>query len=751
MKLSVIGGGPAGLYFSLLMKKACPHHQVTLCERNRPNDTFGWGVVFSNETLGNLERADPESFARITKAFAYWDDIDTHFRGRIIRSSGHGFCGLARRELLQILQQRCVEVGVEMRFSSECDDPRSLADADLVIAADGINSRTREVFGEHFKPTVVENEAKFIWLGTDKRLEAFTFIIRENQDGLFQVHAYPFDSQTSTFIVETDAQSWARAGFDRRTTEESVAYLEELFAPELAGHRLLTNKSIWRNFRTVKCERWSHENFVLIGDAAHTAHFSIGSGTKIAMEDAICLVERLTPAGSADEVQQALAGYYEDRWLDVAKLQRAARVSRTWFEEIGRYKQFAPEQMVMSLLTRSKRVTYQNLRLRDPEYIGSYDRWFADGNGCGEQDPPPPPMFTPFRVRDMELNNRVVVSPMCQYSAEDGKIDDWNLVHLGSRALGGAGLVITEMTDVSRDGRITPGCAGMYQQEHVAAWRRVVEFVHRHSQAKIGIQLAHAGRKAATRVLWEGMDKPLPPEQAENWPVISASALAWSSENRVPRAMTRDDMDTVRDDFVRAIKMSQEAGFDMVELHFAHGYLLSSFISPLSNTREDAYGGSLENRMRFPLEVFDAARAAWPEGKPMFVRISATDWVPGGVDGDEAVAIGRMLKAHGCDVVDVSAGQTSKQAQPIYGRMFQTPFSDRIRNEAEIPTMAVGNIQGWDHVNTIIASGRADLCALARPHLRDPYLTLHAAIDQGYEGDAVYWPNQYLSGKPPKA
>jgi len=750
VKLSVIGGGPAGLYFSLLMKKACPDHQVTLCERNRPDDTFGWGVVFSNETLGNLERADPESFTRITEAFAYWDDIDTHFRGRIIRSSGHGFCGLARRQLLQILQQRCVEVGVQMQFSRECEDPRSLADADVVVAADGINSQTRSLFSEHFKPTVVENDAKFIWLGTDKRLEAFTFIIRENQDGLFQVHAYPFDSNTSTFIVETDSESWARAGFDRRTTAESVAYLEELFAPELAGHRLLTNKSMWRNFRTVKCEHWSHENFVLIGDAAHTAHFSIGSGTKIAMEDAICLVDRLTPARSATEIQAALAHYYEDRWLDVAKLQRAARVSRTWFEEIGRYKGFAPEQMVMSLLTRSKRVTYQNLRLRDPDYVGSYDRWFADGHGCGDQEPPPPPMFTPFRVREMALKNRVVVSPMCQYSAEDGEIDDWHLVHLGSRALGGAGLVLTEMTDISRDGRITPGCTGMYKQEHVAAWRRVVDFVHRHSEAKIGIQLAHAGRKAATKVLWEGMDKPLPPEQTENWPILSASAIAWAPENRVPRAMTRADMEAVRDDFVRAVKMSQEAGFDMVELHFAHGYLLSSYISPLSNTRDDAYGGSLENRMRFPLEVFDAARAAWPEGKPMFVRISATDWVPGGVDGDEAVAIGRMLKAHGCDVVDVSAGQTSKRAEPMYGRMFQTPFSDRIRNEAGIPTMAVGNIQGWDHVNTIIASGRADLCALARPHLRDPYLTLHAAIEQDYEGDAVYWPNQYLAGKPPK-
>ncbi len=751
MKFSVIGGGPAGLYFSLLMKKACPQHEVKLWERNRPNDTFGWGVVFSNETLGNLERADPESFARITEAFAYWDDIDTHFAGKMIRSSGHGFCGLARRQLLQILQERCAEVGVHMQFSHECSDPTQFADADVVIAADGINSLVRSTFAEHFKPSVEINEAKFIWLGTDKRLQAFTFIIRENADGLFQVHAYPFDSKTSTFIVETDSETWARAGFDKKTTEQSVAYLEELFAPELDGHKLLTNKSIWRNFRTVKCERWSYNNFVLIGDAAHTAHFSIGSGTKLAMEDAICLVERLAPLSSPEGLQAALAQYYEDRWLDVAKLQRAARVSRTWFEEISRYKQFSPEQMVMSLLTRSKRVTYQNLRLRDAEYIAGYDRWFADNHGCTHIDPAPPPMFTPFAVRGMKLKNRVVVSPMCQYSAEDGLIDDWHLVHIGSRALGGAGLVLTEMTDVSREGRITPGCAGMYRPEHVAAWRRVVNFVHTHSEAKIGLQLAHAGRKAATKLMWDGMDEPLPPEQTADWPVISASAIPWTPQNQVPKAMDRADMDAVRDDFVRAVEMAQEAGFDMVELHFAHGYLLSSFISPLSNTRTDEYGGSLENRMRFALEVFDAARAAWPEDKPMFVRISATDWVPGGVDGNEAVEIAKMLKAHGCDVVDVSAGQTSTEAQPIYGRMFQTPFSDRIRNEAHIPTMAVGNIQGWDHVNTIIASGRADLCALARPHLRDPYLTLHAAIDQGYDGEAVFWPKQYLSSKPPRS
>ncbi len=744
MKISVIGGGPGGLYFSLLMKKAYPAYEVEVVERNRADDTFGWGVVFSDGTLGNLEEADPESYQMIRESFVHWDDIDTYFADQVIRSGGHGFCGLARRRLLAILQERCEQVGVKVEYQRESAGPEDFADADLIVAADGINSVTRNRYAEAFKPSVEVNKAKFIWLGTTRTFEAFTFIIRENEHGLFQVHAYPFDAETSTFIVETDEDSWRRAGLDEMTIEEGVAYLERLFAPELQGHRLLTNKSDWINFRTVKCERWSTGNIVLIGDAVHTAHFSIGSGTKLAMEDAIVLCDALKEFGR--DVPKALEAYYDRRWLDVAKLQRAAKVSRRWFEEISRYKQFHPQQLVLSMMTRSKRVTHENLRIRDEDYIARFDRWFADGHGAAGVEPAPPPMFTPFTLRGMKLRNRVVVSPMCQYSADDGTISDWHLVHLGSRAIGGAGLVIAEMTDVSRDGRISPGCAGLYKPEHAAAWKRVVDFVHAHSEAKIGVQLGHAGRKGSTKVLWEGYNAPL---DEGNWELIGPSAIPWSAALQTPRPMTRADMDQVKADYVRAAEMALEAGFDMLELHCAHGYLLSSFISPLTNTREDEYGGSLENRARFPLEVFDAIRAVWPDERPISVRISATDWVDeGGFTEDDAVALGRLLKQRGVDLVDVSAGQTTPDGKPIYGRMFQTPFSDRIRNEVGIATIAVGNIQGWDHVNTIIGSGRADLCALARPHLLDPYLTLRAAAEQGYAGAGVHWPNQYISVKP---
>lgn len=740
MKIAVIGGGPGGLFASLLLKKAYPAAEVTVIERNRPDDTFGWGVVFSKETLGNIEAADPESFARIREAFAYWNDIDTHFKGRVIRSGGHGFCGLARRRLLQILQARCAELGVELRFETECEGLEQFSDCDLIVAADGINSRIREEHKDVFKPRIVPGRAKFIWLGTRKRFDAFTFIIRENDDGLFQVHAYPFDDDTSTFIVETDEDSWRRAGLDTMSVDEGVAYCERLFAPELDGHGLMTNKSAWISFRTITCERWSHGNIVLIGDAVHTAHFSIGSGTKLAMEDAIVLVDAVKREAT---IPEALASYYDARWLDVAKLQRAAKVSQRWFEEIGRYSGFDPEQMVVSMMTRSKRVTHNNLRLRDPGYIDAVDRWFAAriGMSVPEDEAAPPPMFTPFKLRGMELNNRVVVSPMCMYSAEDGSPDEWHLVHLGSRALGGAGLVIAEMTGVSREGRITLGCTGLYKPEHEEGWRRIVDFVHRHSRAKIGVQLGHAGRKGSARRLWEGNNEALPEGQA--WELMAPSALPWSEGNPTPKAMDRADMDRVIVDYVRATEMACNAGFDLVEVHMAHGYLLAEFISPLTNRRGDDYGGAIEERMRFPLEVLRAVRGAWPEERPLSVRISASDWAEGGLTEDEAVIVATLLKEAEVDIIDVSSGGTVPEGEPVYGRMFQVPFADRIRNEVGIPTMAVGNIQGWDHINTVVASGRADLCALARPHLADPYLTLRAAFEQGYEGDAARWPVQY--------
>ena len=741
MKITVIGGGPAGLYFSLLMKKARPAHEVVVVERNRADDTFGWGVVFSNETLGHFRQADPESFARITEAFAYWDNIDTHFKGQVIRSGGHGFCGIARRRLLQILQERGQELGVELRFSTEVEDLDVVAEADVIVAADGINSRIRGAHAEVFKPTIEPGKARFIWLGTTRRFEAFTFLIRDTEHGLFQVHAYPFDQTTSTFIVETDPDTWQRAGLDRASVEESVAYLEALFAPELQGHRLMTNKSAWINFRTISCERWSHGNMVLIGDAAHTAHFSIGSGTKLAMEDAIALAAALER--QPGDIPAALAAYHEARWLDVAKLQRAARVSQAWFEDISRYKHMAPEQLVLSMMTRSKRVTHGNLRVRDANYVAGVDRWFAESTGAQVG----PPMFAPFQLRGLTLCNRVVVSPMCQYSAQGGLVDDWHLVHLGGLALGGAGLVMTEMTDVSPTGRITPECAGIYNDEHVAAWRRIVDFVHTRSASKIGVQIAHAGRKGAVHHPWtRTTDVPLP--EGEAWELLGPSPIAWGPGYATPRAMTLADMDQVVEDFVQATRRAVAAGFDLLELHMAHGYLLSSFISPLSNRRGDEFGGDLAGRMRFPLRVFAEVRAAWPADRPLAVRISASDWVEGGLTGDDAVEVARMLQSAGCDLIDVSAGQTTPQARPVYGRMFQTHFSDQIRNTLGIATIAVGNIQDWDQVNTIVASGRADLCALARPHLVDPHFTLRAAVEQNYSGPGAVWPPQYLAAAP---
>ena len=743
MRIVSIGGGPAGLYFSLLMKKADPAHDITVVERNRPDDTFGFGVVFSDATLDNFAEADRESHAAITGSFAHWDDIAIHYGGRVLTSTGHGFAGMSRQRLLDILQRRCAELGVGLEFQREVDDLAFCADADLVVGADGVNSLVRARYAEHFRPQVDWRPNKFVWLGTTFPFSAFTFLFKESAHGLWRVHAYRYDASTSTFILETTEETWRRAGLDRADEDETLAFSERLFAEDLAGHRLLKNRSLWRSFPIVQNDCWHHRNLVLVGDAAHTAHFSIGSGTKLAMEDAIALARALRYHG---EVEKALAAYEEDRRPEVERLQRAARVSLEWFEETERYHgRLEPIQFAMSLLTRSLRVTHDNLKLRDPRFVATVDRWFASEAGRQSRIPAlaltPPPMFTPFRLREMLLTNRVVVSPMCQYSAVDGTPGDWHLVNLGSRAVGGAALVIAEMTDVSREGRITPGCTGMYEPEHLAAWKRIVDFVHTASQARIGLQLGHAGRKGSTRRLWEGMDEPLP---EGNWPLLSASALPYHPYSQVPRAMNRRDMDTVRDQFVRAAQMAEAAGFDMLELHAAHGYLLASFISPLTNIRTDEYGGALENRARYPLEVFDAVRAVWPSSKPMSVKISATDWAAGGLSLDDAVGFARRLREHGCDIVTVSTGQTVPEQQPVYGRLYQTPFSDRIRHEAGIATMTVGNLAAYDDVNSILAAGRADLCVLARGHLYDPYWTRHAAYEQDWD---LAWPDQYVSVK----
>ncbi|HXG02292.1 MAG TPA: bifunctional salicylyl-CoA 5-hydroxylase/oxidoreductase [Candidatus Binatia bacterium] len=744
MRIVSIGGGPAGLYFAILMKKADPAHDITVLERNRPDDTFGFGVVFSDATLTTFAEADRPTYEAITQAFAHWDDIDIHYQGQVLTCTGHGFAGLSRRRLLDLLHRRAAELGVRLRFSTEVADPADFADADLVVGADGVNSTVRARWAEHFGPRIDWRPNKFVWLGTTYPFAAFTFLFKESEHGLWRVHAYRYDDRHSTFILECTDETWRRAGLDRADEADTAAFTERLFARELAGHRILTNRSLWRSFPTVRNARWHWRNVVLLGDAAHTAHFSIGSGTRLAMEDAIALAAAL---GRHRDVPAALRAWEEERRPLVESLQRAAQVSLEWFEQTERYYgRLEPIQFAFSLLTRSLRVTHENLKVRDAKFVETVDRWFAaraadQARVTVSAQPPPPPMFAPFRLRDLVLPNRVVLSPMCQYSAEDGTPNDWHLVNLGSRAVGGAGLVIAEMTDVSREGRISPGCTGMYKPEHVGAWKRIVDFVHAHSGARIALQIAHAGRKGSTRRLWEGIDEPLP---EGNWPLISASPLPYFPHSQVPKEMDRQDMDRVREQFARAARMADEAGFDMLEIHMAHGYLLASFISPLTNVRRDEYGGPLDNRLRYPLEVFDAVREVWPAGKPISVKISATDWAPGGLTADEAVQVARRLKEHGCDLITVSTGQTVPHQQPAYGRLYQTPFSDRIRHEAGIATMTVGAIASYADVNSILAAGRADLCALARAHLFDPYWTRHAAWEQGYD---LPWPPQYVSVK----
>jgi len=747
MRIACVGGGPAGLYFAISMKLRSAEHDITVFERNRPDDTFGWGVVFSDSVLADLEKNDPPSAAMVTDGFIHWNDIDVCYKDEVITSTGHGFCGIGRQHLLDILYKRAAELGVKLVFETEVEpDLEQFSDYDLVIASDGINSRFREAYKEHLDVDIDVRPNKFIWLGTRKLFDAFTFIFKETPAGWIWVHAYCFDKNTSTFIVECQEKTWEELGLGEMSQEECSRYLEELFSDNLDGNELMSNAkhvrgSAWINFPRVLCGEWRYKNLVLIGDAAHTAHFSIGSGTRLGFEDAIHLANALN---SNTDMDQALEDYREVRTIEVLRLQSAARNSMGWFENLPRYTHLEPMQFNYALLTRSQRVSHENLRLRDPKWLESMERWFLK-NSTGQakvNDETVPPMFTPFKLRDMVLKNRVVLSPMAMYNSLDGTPNDFHLVHYGARAQGGVGLIITEMIGVSADGRITPSCSGIYNDEHIEPWKRVIDFVHGNEGTKICAQLGHSGPKGATKILSEGADQPL---EEGGWEVMGPSPIAWTADNQVPRQMTRDDMNRVRDEFVSAAERAQACGFDMVEMHFAHGYLMSSFLSPLSNLREDEYGGSLENRLRFPLEVFRAVRSVWPEQKPMSVRISATDWVEGALDGDDAVQIARALAEAGADIMDVSAGGTSTRARPVYGRMFQTPLSDQIRQEAGIATMAVGNIYETDHVNSIIAAGRADLCCLARPHLADPYWTLHAAAQLGYQGQK--WPVQYLSGR----
>jgi anthraniloyl-CoA monooxygenase len=757
MRILCVGGGPAGLYSALLLKRADARHDVRVVERNRPHDTFGWGVVFSDQTLGNLTAADAETAREITASFNRWDDIDVHFNGRTVTSGGHGFCGIGRKRLLNILQRRCEALGVELTFEMLVDDEAIAAEqygADIVIAADGVNSRIRERHAASFGPDVDLRRCRFVWLGTSKRFDAFTFAFERTPHGWFQAHAYQYDEQTSTFIVETPDDVWRASGLDRMSQQEGIEFCERLFARYLDGHRLLTNaahlrgSAIWIRFPRVICRSWTHwarigernVPIVLIGDAAHTAHFSVGSGTKLALEDGIALSRALQ---DSPDMRAALASYEAQRSVEVLKLQNAARNSTEWFENVDRYAGFDAMQFAYSLLTRSQRISHENLRLRDAGFLRRAESWYATrADARSTSDRPPLPMLTPFTLRGVTLPNRIVVSPMAQYSCVDGCPDDYYLVHLGSRAHGGAGLVFTEMTCVAPDARISPGCAGLYNDDHVAAWTRIVDYVHQRTPARIGLQLGHAGPKGSTQLGWEDAEEPL---TQGNWPLIAPSAIAYGPRNQLPRAMSAADMTRVRDQFVAAARRGTACGFDWLELHCAHGYLLSAFLSPLTNHRDDQYGGTLENRCRYPLEVFGAMRDAWPSRLPMSVRISAHDWAPAGNTPEDAVEIARLFKAAGADLIDVSSGQTTRDARPVYGRMYQTPFADRIRNEIGIATMAVGAIYEPDHVNSILMAGRADLCALGRPHLADPYWTLHAAAQLGYAD--VEWPVQYRSGK----
>ncbi|MGV1917886.1 bifunctional salicylyl-CoA 5-hydroxylase/oxidoreductase [Rhizobium sp. 22-785-1] len=756
MRIVCIGGGPAGLYFSLLMKKLHPEHHIRVVERNRPYDTFGWGVVFSDQTMASMQKWDKESADEIQQAFNHWDDIEVLFKGTRQRTTGHGFVGIGRKKLLNILQSRCEALGVELVFETDAGGDQDFPDADLVIASDGFNSKVRNRYADVFQPDLVKRPNRYIWLGTNKLFDAFTFDFRKTDHGWFQAHIYKFDEHTSTFIVETTEKAYEEHGLGQMSQQESIDFCQNLFAETLEGAELMTNArhmvgSAWLNFNRLICGKWSHFNgnshVVLMGDAAHTAHFAIGSGTKLAIDDAIELANQFNKAGHGKESIADVLKIYEDiRRVDVARIQNAARNAMEWFEVVGdRYADtLPPEQFMYSMLTRSQRISHENLRLRDKEWLEGYEHWFARHSGLAvkENERCLPPMFTPYTARGTTLPNRIVVSPMAMYSATDGLLDDFHMVHLGARALGGAGLIFAEMTCVSPDARITPGCLGLWNDEQTKGWKRFVDFVHSNSAAKVGIQLGHAGRKGATKRAWDGIDQPL---EEGGWPLLSASAIPYLKHSAVPKAMDRADMDRVKADFVAATRRAAEAGADWLEFHAAHGYLISSFLSPLTNRREDEYGGSYENRARYPLEVFAAVREAWPEDKPISVRLSCHDWTEGGNTPEDAAVFAKMFKDAGADLIDCSSGQVWKEEKPVYGRLFQTPFSDKIRNEIGIPTIAVGAISEADHANSIISAGRADLCAVARPHLADPAWALHEAAKIGLKN--VPWPKQYMSGK----
>ncbi len=744
MKVSIVGGGPGGLYFALLAQKAWPRWDITVYERNRPDDTFGFGVVFSDQTLDSFKAYDGPSYEMIRRRFAYWGDVDVVYKGRTMRSGGNGFCGCSRVALLHILHDRCRELGVKLNFQREIKSLEELPKSDLIVVADGINSAIREQNKTHFQPSVDLRPNKFTWLGSSKPLDAFKYFFRETPEGIILAHCYQYEEGRSTWVIETDEATWKNFGFEAKEEPAMLATLERVFAAELDGHKLIPNRSLWRNFPTITNKTWVKGNAVLIGDAKATAHFSIGSGTKLAMEDAISLFDFVKKWKT---ISEALKHYDTGRREEVEKTQHAANVSLAWFEHMRRYWGMDPLQFAFGVMSRSKQITWENLELRDPAFVREVQAWFAkkskDQGFDVDLANPPVPMFTPFRLRGMTLENRVAVSAMAQYSALEGVPADWHLVHLGSRAIGGAGLLFVEMTCVSPEGRITPGCTGLWNGTQRDAFRRITDFCHANSRAKLCLQIGHSGRKGSTQLGWEQMDRPLP---AHNWPLVSASPIAYyEGVSQIPRELSRSAMEEIILQFKKSTQLANEAGFDMLEVHMAHGYLLASFISPLTNGRSDEYGGSIENRMRFPLAVWRACRAEWPESKPMSVRISAADWAPGGLSGADLLALTKMLKDTGCDLIDCSTGQTVPQQRPVYGRMYQAPYADWVRNEVGIATMTVGAVTSADQVNTLLASGKADLVALGRPHLANPYFTLQASA--WYQHAGQFWPPQYLPGR----
>ena len=750
LRILCLGGGPASLYFSILMKKASPAHDITVIERGDRDSTWGFGVVFSDETLKGFMEADAASYQRIVEQFAYWGGIDTTIHGKTVNSQGHGFCGMSRLKLLNIFHDRCDELGVEIRFNTDITDVDELNtdDYDLVVAGDGITSILRERYQDEFGTTMDWRANKFCWLATSKPLDDFKFIFRKNEHGWWWVHAYRYEEGMTTWIVETSEKTWAAAGMEQASEEDTKAYCEALFSEDLDGHPLITNRSVWRTFPVVRNERLYHGNIVLMGDAVRSAHFSIGSGTKLAMEDAIALASYFGECGN--DVGEALERYQSIRKDEADRLQRTAVVSLSWFEHIDRYAAVQEaEQFTFNMMCRAKRITYENLRLRDPGYIADVDRWFAgharDVTGFDDidMDNPTVPALQPFRIGSMRVENRFQMSAMCQYCATDGLPDEWHLVHYGARAIGGAGMINSEMICVSPEGRITPGCAGIWNDQQTAAWQHIVDFVHAHSRAKFCAQIGHSGRKGATCLPWDGgIDEPLP-EGA--WETVAPSPLPYLDHSAVPREMTAADMDEVTGHFVAAARNADEAGFDMIELHLAHGYLLSSFISPITNRRSDEFGGDIDARMSFPLRVVREVREAWPADKPMSARISATDWAEGGLSEADMLAAARMLKDAGIDIINVSTGQVTKDEDPIYGRMFQAPFADQVRNEVGIPVIVAGNITSADQANTLVAAGRTDIVALARNIMNEPHFVLQAAAHYGHEDQ--FWPPQYLSGK----